>query len=50
MNDKEQNRATFLLFLLFFLGLAVSLSVFVDVHWTHLVIRDPAAHARQELR
>lgn len=51
MNDKGQSRATFLLFLLFFLGLAVTLSAFIDVHWTHVVIRDPAiARAKQELR
>lgn len=52
MQDKGQSRATLVLFLLFFLGLAVTLAAVVDLHWTHFVlVRSPAPrHLRQESR
>jgi hypothetical protein len=52
MADKRQNRAALVLFFLFFLGLAVTLSALVDLHWTHYVFaKKPAtAHLKQEQR
>ena len=52
MNDKGQKRATLLLFFLFFLGFAVTLSAVVDLQWTHAVLvkESAAAHTKQELR
>ena len=52
MADKGQSRATLVLFFLFFLGLAVTLSALVDLHWTHYVFakKQAAAHLKQEPR
>jgi hypothetical protein len=38
MSPTTSGRATFLLFLLFFFGLAVTLCALIDLHWTHLVL------------
>ena len=52
MDDKSQSRATLILFFLFFLGLAVTLSALVDLQWTHYVLvkKPAAAHVKQEPR
>jgi len=43
-------RAALLLFFLFFLGFAVTLLAFVDLHWTHrLLVQDAAGKSSQSL-
>lgn len=50
MKTDRQGRATTILFLLFFLGLTVTIFALIDLHWTHrvLVKEQPPTHAKQE--
>lgn len=43
-------RPTLLLFLLFFLGLAMTLFAFVDLNWTHRVLVKPSSPAPSTVR
>jgi hypothetical protein len=45
MAVNTSGRATLLLCLLFFLGLAMTLFAFVDLNWTHRVFVKPASSA-----
>lgn len=40
MNRTSPGRATFLLFLLFFFGLVVTVLAVIDLQWTHLVLKE----------
>lgn len=46
MNDKSQSRASLFLFLLFFLGLAITVFAVVDLQWTHRFLVKTAPPAR----
>ena len=46
MARNARTRATLLLFLLFFLGLAVTAFAFVDLHWTHWLLVKRASSTR----
>lgn len=50
MKTDGQGRATTILFILFFLGLTVTILAIIDLHWTHRVFvkEQPATHAKQE--
>ncbi len=45
MATSASGRATLLLFFLFFLGLAMTVVVFVDLNWTHRLLVKPAPSA-----